>query len=246
MNSPTTGHSKYARKLGALAFCGAGIAAIVPVWAAPLLIWAAGSFLFTAVGYARRSSKHFGKSSIGSLPVFTRLVTAPSISLNSLILATRPSEANKLGDTSLYLGRRVVMRPNRSFEAVVDLTCEFTAAKWERQVTYFCAPQLDGVAPTQEELTTAVAAVRAAVREGPTLLHCAMGHGRTGTVAAAFLVDGGTEVEQALTAVRLARPGLELADEQAAAVREFARAARPHEKRSRDGGRQPEGAGNPE
>jgi protein-tyrosine phosphatase len=48
------------------------------------------------------------------------------------------------------------------------------------------------------------------------LVHCAAGLGRTGTLAALLLVEGGLEPEAAIARVRQARPGtLETADQEA-------------------------------
>jgi protein-tyrosine phosphatase len=88
---------------------------------------------------------------------------------------------------------------------VVDLCAEMPAA---RDVSngreYMTVPTLDARTPTPRELAAIVDRVQAA--GGPAFIHCAFGHGRSATVAAAVLVRRGdytlATVEAGMKAVR--------------------------------------------
>src|SRR5262249_9069783 len=88
---------------------------------------------------------------------------------------------------------------------VVDLCAEFPA---QRAVcegrAYVSIPTLDARAPEPHEIVAAVRAVVAA--KGHAVIHCAHGHGRSATVAAAVLVHRGQatldDVEAKLRAQR--------------------------------------------
>ena len=76
--------------------------------------------------------------------------------------------------------------------------------------TYICLPTLDAMAPRVADLCRAVETV--AKWDGPVCIHCALGHGRTGTFAAAVLVARGlaADIPAALTMLRAVRPGIRL------------------------------------
>jgi atypical dual specificity phosphatase len=89
-------------------------------------------------------------------------------------------------------------------------------------------PVPDFHAPTQEQLATAVAAVVSAVSAGERVaIHCAAGLGRSGTVAACYLVELGQQWKGAIESIRAVRPGAIETAEQIAAVQAYA-AQRDH------------------
>ena len=69
-------------------------------------------------------------------------------------------------------------------------------------------PVPDFGTPTVPQLATAVAAIATAVTAGERVaVHCGGGLGRSGTVAACYLIELGVEWPAAVASVRTARPG---------------------------------------
>ena len=88
-------------------------------------------------------------------------------------------------------------------------------------------PVTDFRPPTQEQISTALDAIREAHEAGESAaVHCAFGLGRTGTVVACWLVAQGMTADAAIDRVRELRPGSVETEEQVAAVRSFARGRR--------------------
>lgn len=102
----------------------------------------------------------------------------------------------------LFLGRRMTAREAVSQQpapdAVVDLACEFAEAPaFLLCPGYLSLPTLDGTTPSAQQLYTGVRHISQHLTRGPVYVHCALGHGRSATLVAAFLLvseagdDGG-------------------------------------------------------
>jgi protein-tyrosine phosphatase len=98
---------------------------------------------------------------------------------------------------------------------VVDLTSEFSDARLMREsrgivAEYLCLPTLDAWVSEEEAFRAALDRVAAA--DGPVYIHCAQGHGRSGTFAAALLLRRGIarDVDDAVRMLRARRPGVRL------------------------------------
>jgi atypical dual specificity phosphatase len=88
----------------------------------------------------------------------------------------------------------------------------------------FHVPIEDMEAPTQEQLDRCVSAIaRAHANNMGVTVHCTAGLGRTGVVLASLFVEKGMAAGEAIAEVRRLRPGSIETDEQAEAVKEFAR-----------------------
>lgn len=127
----------------------------------------------------------------------------------------------------VWLGRRPFRRdlPD-GIRLVVDLTAEFPVdAAIRAEVPWVCRPTLDATPPTVADGRALLDAIEAA--GGPVFIHCAAGHGRSATVAAALLIRRGLAPDPpaAEAILRAARPGVRLRGAQLARVEELA--ARP-------------------
>jgi atypical dual specificity phosphatase len=93
----------------------------------------------------------------------------------------------------------------------------------EFDIEYYHIPVDDFRAPAAEQIDRFVSIVTAAREAGrKTLVHCFAGRGRSGTMAACYLVSLGRTPEQALAEVRSLRPGAVETGEQEEAVRDYA------------------------
>jgi len=94
----------------------------------------------------------------------------------------------------------------------------------EFDIEYHHLPVHDFGAPDSEQIDRFVSIVQDAQRAGvKTLVHCFAGRGRSGTMAACYLVSLGRSPDEALDEVRALRPGAVETPEQEDAVREYAR-----------------------
>ena len=126
----------------------------------------------------------------------------------------------------LYIGRRPLPGELPSdIKVVVDLTAEFPERKEVREASqYLCLPPLDASVPGDRQFQKLLESIMEA--PSPAYLHCAEGHGRSGTLGAAILVLRGLaeNVEDAVRLLRKSRPGIRLSNEQKALVTRVCRA----------------------
>ena len=78
----------------------------------------------------------------------------------------------------------------------------------------YSIPLKDFSAPTLDDLKTFLEAVDRAVGQGKLLVHCYAGIGRTGTMAAAYWINKGLSVNEAMRKVRKSNPSVIPTDEQ--------------------------------
>ena len=129
----------------------------------------------------------------------------------------------------LFLGCRLGEREAAQLIAqdpwsVLDLTSEFSEPACFRDgAAYLCLPLLDHTAPSVEQLAQGVAFIAGRLPVGPVYVHCAVGHGRSATFIAAYLLARGVAAtpEQAAAFLKARRPGVHINAGQRAALREY-------------------------
>ncbi len=201
-----------------------------PAWA---LAWPASSVLAVGVAYLGPGPGVFGKrrddgrlSPLHVALLFPYFAVAWTLwQIKSRFFSTHAWNEIAPG---VRLGRRPLSRAELppDTRCVVDLCSELPRALPEVPVErYVCLPTLDTSAPPDAELAALIESI--AEEEGPLYLHCAMGHGRSATVAAALLIRRGlcADVDDAVRTMKKARPGVHLHAIQRAAVERLARAA---------------------
>ena len=188
------------------------------------------AFAGVALGYAGWGARVFGKRG-ARLPLWSWLLYWPYCALNflSLWLFRRTSRENPFDEIApgLWIGCRLWTRdvPHLpgNLKAVLDLTAEFPEIVFLRRKNYRCIPILDTTAPTLDELREGVQFMDEELSNGAIYVHCALGHGRSGTFVAAYLLASGQvkSVEEALKFLRAVRPGVDLHAAQRALLEEF-------------------------
>ncbi|MBN1867357.1 hypothetical protein JW916_08695 [Candidatus Sumerlaeota bacterium] len=187
--------------------------------------WLSLSFFALSAAYAGIGPVVFGKRADGTLPIWSKIVHFPyrvyaGAMWNLICLVGRESAADRVSD-DLFVGRRV--RPKELPEGAVncvDLTCEFEDPKRIRDGTnYICLPTLDAGVPSRDAIDSAIDRLR----PGPTFVHCAQGHGRTGLFALVLLARRGRigSFEEGMALVAEARPGIRLHKNQEEFVRRY-------------------------
>jgi protein-tyrosine phosphatase len=206
---------KYVLTFGALAAYCFALAAYFggPAW---LLLWPGASSLLLAVAYAGLGPRVYGKRRDGRLSWWALLLLLPYLLLtwaawHLMRLFSKEDCCNEVAP-GLYVGRRALaheLPPGVSL--VVDLTAEFPSPRGiAAGRDYLCLPTLDALAPDEGAVRALVAHV--AARPGAVYIHCAAGHGRSATAAAAILLARGlaSDVRGAEDVLRRARPRIRL------------------------------------
>lgn len=192
-----------------------------PLW---LFLWPLVSLIALSWAYLRNDSRAFGKQGNGRLAPLRALLFGPWLAFAAIVeffarhLDRTPSFAT-VGDVTY--GRRTNISPVGAGTTIIDLTAEFSEPPALRTSGYVAFPILDARAPTS---LAAIDELIAATGAGPVFIHCAQGRGRTGLVAACFLLARGAAAspEAALEMLQKNRPGISLNREQTAFLSSFA------------------------
>ena len=179
-----------------------------------LLIWTGAAFLTVAAGYVGLGAAVFGKQSDGRLHPWRRLLLLPYLLLIELLWhgQRRLQRAPGCHEVApgVWLGRRPLAGELPvGVRLVVDLTSEFPKGVIPAGVGYCSLPCLDAAAP---DLVVFEATVSRAIESEAVYIHCALGHGRSATLAAAVLVGRGIagSAEEAEGMLARLRPGVGL------------------------------------
>lgn len=202
-----------------------------PAWA---LVWPGAAVLFIGAGYLGLGPRVFGKrAEDGRMSPWLVLLIWPYSAVAWTLWQLKSRLFGEAAHHEVAPGLHVGRRPLHALEVpegtrvVVDLTSEFGRSEWPGEsARYVCVPTLDTSVPPGDALAALVDLL--ADEEGPMLIHCAMGHGRSAMVAAALMIRRGhaVDVDDAIRKMRAPRPGVRLHGAQRAAVERLsARAA---------------------
>jgi hypothetical protein len=175
-----------------------------------ILLWPAAVLVAVAIVYLAGAPRALGKRADGTLAWWAWLAWGPLLGYMRLLhelarSVTGESVADEVA-AGVWVGRRPRLHElPPGIAIVVDLCAELPEAPGvARGRGYLAIPTLDAMSPEPADIARAVDAVLAA--GGPAFIHCAFGHGRSATVAAAVLVRRGDatldDVERMLRARR--------------------------------------------
>jgi protein-tyrosine phosphatase len=198
-----------------------------------LFLWPGLSATLVGAGYAGLGARVFGKRADGRFSFWAIVLHMPYLLITLgvwyLIRWTIPESSADEIAPGIWVARRPLHGEIPStVRCVVDVTAEFWVGRRVRDGRdYLCFPTLDG--HVCDDCAFAQAAKRIADFEGPVLIHCAQGHGRSAALAAAVLIARGLadDPEQAEAILIAARPGIALKPRQRQLVRRVADQLRP-------------------
>ncbi len=186
-----------------------------------LCVSAGVAFLALGLAYIFSRPGFLFKTSKGRIPILSQLLFWPYhlLSYGSFIVFRLARVAPFQEITpGLYLGGWLFPWERHKLHgaqiaSVLDLTCELNEAGFLRSApSYRCIPLLDGTAPTAAQLQAGINFIRERLPAGPVYVHCAMGHGRSVTVVAGYLMAIGAvrDLPSAVKFIREKRPGIRI------------------------------------
>lgn len=207
-------------KFALLAIAAAVAGGLQDLWPLRLTLgWVALCFAWLSLAYAFVGPSALLKTGAGRLSPLSLILLAPYHALNtfSLWLCRFSSEpAYQEIVPGLYLGRRLQPAQARALQvsAVLDVTAELNecSAFLRADVTYLLLPTLDKCPLQPEQMERAVEFITRSLQSGSVYVHCALGHGRSASVVAAYLLASRTvgSVDEAETWLRKIRPQVKL------------------------------------
>jgi 1-acyl-sn-glycerol-3-phosphate acyltransferase/protein-tyrosine phosphatase len=213
-----------------LAGAAAGSALAVAAWPlGALLMWPAVSLTVVGAGYLGLGPVVFGKRH-GRLLWSTRLLLWPVLfgQWASLVHYRRQCRPYDRVAPGVWIGRRLSEREaldavEIGVTAVLDLTAEMSEAPAFARLPYRNLAVLDLTAPTQDQLKEAIDFISAHSAAGVVYVHCKVGYSRSAAIIGAYLLSCGLAhtTDDALAAIRSARPSIVVRPEARAAIQRF-------------------------
>jgi protein-tyrosine phosphatase len=221
---------KFAIQFGAMAIGAAVVSLLIAsdLFIRALFAWAAVAFAVVAAAYASNKPRLLMKRQDGSQPIRAWLVLWPYLLLTHFSFwLYRVTHARTVPYAEvvpgLWFSRRLTPSEARDagvhWAGVLDLAAEFSRASVTTE-TYHSLPMLDGGVPTEAQMNEATEWVGNQLKQGPVLIHCALGHGRTGCVVLAWMLSQGhvRDVDSGVQRLRALRSGFGLSASQAESI----------------------------
>ena len=183
-----------------------------------ILLYPAISFGLVSIAYLTDSVGIFGKRKNGRINLLNKIALFPYLAyvllIWHLVNIFRRERTHDRISPDLFIGRRTRIIPD-TVKSIVDLTCEFE--EYDDLLKghhYLSVPILDGCPPDKVHFSEVLHKI--ANMPKPIYIHCAEGHGRTGTVAAALLLYEKTVQgpDEAMALIQSARPKARLGKSQ--------------------------------
>lgn len=194
---------------------------------------AAVAFFGVGLAFGLKQTGILMKTKNGRLSPLSYLIFWPYLVGNNLVLAGYRllSKENPIDEIipGLYLGCKLWSSDKnkliqRGICSVVDVTSEWREADFIlKHYTYLGVPVLDTCPPTLDQLREAVAWIEDRLKHGGVFVHCAIGHGRSATVIAAYLLHTkkAAGVQEAIDFIKTKRPKIHLHQGQLSVLHEY-------------------------
>lgn len=173
-------------------------------------LWPAVSCILTAAAYARFGAAVWQKQHNGRFSLAAGLLLWPHrivMEWNRRFWLHRRPVSSEVLPGSIHIGS---IADAGRFSAVLDVCAELPAKYVP--ASYVCVPMLDMVAPDEADLRRAAEQLQQFLQQGqgPVLVCCALGYGRSVAVVLVWLLRYGktADIEEAVAIVRSARPGM--------------------------------------
>lgn len=194
-----------------------------------LFFWSGVSFIIVGVAYGGLGAKVFGKKSNGTISKWSLFLLLPYFLLTWMIwhiqrLISKEDCCNEIAP-GIWLGRRAFDNelPN-NISLIIDLTAEFPEPPNAISgKTYICIPTLDTSVPPEWVFQQLIHTI--CCWQGNVYIHCALGHGRSATVAAGVLLAKGLvdNFNQAEKLLLTARPQIKFSPYQKNMLKKYQR-----------------------
>jgi hypothetical protein len=173
------------------------------------LLWPALSLTLVALNYLGFGAAGFQKRTDGTMPLPTRLLLAPYIlgARMNAWLWTAADQPDAVAD-GVWIGRLATDAP--AFVTIIDLCAELPATLHAGR--HVAIPALDLIPLSTDAMDRAADAIENARKQGPVLVACALGYGRSAAAVAAWLTatERAPSPEAAVEHLRARRPRIVL------------------------------------
>jgi len=177
-----------------------------------LLAWSGLAWLLMGIAYATGRAQILGKRPDGTISPLSIVILLPFLVFAWAMWRLNTRAGNSIAYNEIRPGLWLGRRPDANdlpegVTLIVDLTTEFAAPRGVlKGRQYLCVPALDASIPEAGDFIAAVEQI--CRHDGGTLVHCALGRGRSATVVAGVLIAKGvaTNAEDAERIMKSARP----------------------------------------